>query len=883
MMKKRSFDTQMMMERRTKRAIATLCVLIKLCFLAQLFATEPEAIRGPSTNLEPFVVSSLEDSKTISIVTANIDEPLFDGYRMVGQPDGLGAFDNGDQTFTVLMNHYMTWAPAGTGGIDIDTPYPPRVHGGKGSFVSKWVINKPTHQEAPWAVQSGEDLITSVQLWDKSTSTYLPEANANILVMGSATLAAPSAFYHPETGKGTTTRLYTVGEELPPFNFGPGADRSDGGRAFAVAVDGPDAGTAFELPVLGNMPFENVVPNPHPQDLTVVLLLADEDAQARIYVYVGDKKSEGNDITKAGLTDGTLYGLVVDGKTKFPGDEFNDGDPVSLVALADLSSADHQERLAAAKDAQMTIFTDMEDGDWDPANPNRFYFTTNGSKVRDDVPTRLWRVTLTDITNPALGGVIDVTIDGTDPDLRSFDNISVDYESNVLVQEDDDTLSDRLGKIWRFHSNDGHVEEVATHNALYFDPQSEAFLSQDDESTGIIDASEILGDGWYLLVSRAHIPGGHILAQLPNLIMDPPIYAPGQLMAMFLPPTRTVKSGIDVVVYPLAQSRGTTVEIRLSGKPDSRMTSVHWDGFGMLEKSNDMSGGWQELTRESPYVDTIDQDEVYYRVATQLDRPVDVYIPANYDPKESIPLIVGLHGYTGNASDLERQLPMKPLAESEGFIYALPNGLPGADNLPFWNALPIIQNATGSTRDDVTFLRGLIEGIRKDYNIDSKRIYFLGYSNGGMMSYRMACEHSDLVAAIVSVAGATVNNAENCLPSEPVNILHIHGTADTVVPYGDMVSPFGLTFVSAMGNIERWGRNNGCGEIVIGDKRSLDLDLSIQGLDTVISHATDCANGSDVELWTIEGGTHFPTVELGDDASGIRARMIEWLFAHPKP
>src|SRR5262249_27772909 len=154
------------------------------------------------------------------------------GYRMVGIPDGLGAFDNGDGTFTVLMNHELTSADGAT-----------RAHGGTGAFVSEWVFDKNTLQ-----VISGQDLIQTVNL---DGSTCLTSNR-----FCSAALPALSAFSFGDLG--TTDRIYMNGEEVA------------GGRAFGHVVTGTLAGTSYELPLLGKFAHENVVANPFAQSITVV-------------------------------------------------------------------------------------------------------------------------------------------------------------------------------------------------------------------------------------------------------------------------------------------------------------------------------------------------------------------------------------------------------------------------------------------------------------------------------------------------------------------------------------------------------------------------------------------------------------------------------------
>jgi len=150
------------------------------------------------------------------------------------------------------------------------------------------------------------------------------------------------------------------------------------------------------------------------------------------------------------------------------------------------------------------------------------------------------------------------------------------------------------------------------------------------------------------------------------------------------------------------------------------------------------------------------------------------------------------------------------------------------------------------------------------------------------MSYRMACEYPNLLAGIASLAGATFRNPDHCTPSEPVNILQIHGTADAVIRYTG--GSTGLSpYPSAMQTIQTWGTYNGCENLITDEAASLDLDLNVGGLDTTVTKFMEYPPGGTVELWTINNGAHSPSITAGQNISEFPARVIEWLLAHPKP
>ncbi|MEO6453135.1 MAG: esterase-like activity of phytase family protein, partial [Ginsengibacter sp.] len=193
-----------------------------------------------TSSQSPYLQGTAPGVTFTSIITAN---DSISGYKMSGTPDGLGAFDNGDNTFTVLMNHEFN----NTVGVV-------RAHGSKGAFVSKWIINKSN-----LSVVSGSDLIQSVRLWDPLTSTYTADSTTAFSRLCSADLPAVSAFYNSATGMGTQERIYMNGEES-------GAE----GRAFGHIATGPNTGISYELPYLGKFSWENSVASPAAGNKTIV-------------------------------------------------------------------------------------------------------------------------------------------------------------------------------------------------------------------------------------------------------------------------------------------------------------------------------------------------------------------------------------------------------------------------------------------------------------------------------------------------------------------------------------------------------------------------------------------------------------------------------------
>ena len=171
--------------------------------------------------------------------------------------------------------------------------------------------------------------------------------------------------------------------------------------------------------------------------------------------------------------------------------------------------------------------------------------------------------------------------------------------------------------------------------------------------------------------------------------------------------------------------------------------------------------------------------------------------------------------------------------------------------------------------------------MQKVYNVDGRRIYLIGHSNGGFMSYRMAYEHSDKISAIVSLAGAN-HREQRDPPPNAVHILQIHGTNDRIIDYqgGDTREYFngmGGRYPGALRSVRRWADYNGCAEAGAG-RELRDLEASLPGHETgVLKFEIGCKEGGSAELWTISSGVHSPMF-----SDTFAAQVVEWLLAHPK-
>ena len=470
-------------------------------------AEAPGSTAGPSSSQSPYLVRSHAGVVIKSILTTGDSVPKVGGgsYRMVGIPDGLGAYDNGDGTFTVLMNHEIS------SNLGVA-----RRHGGTGAFVSRWVIDK-----SDLSVVSGQDQDATVNLWSTGTATYTPTANVSFNRFCSADLAEVSAFYNASSGKGYDGRIYLNGEESSnPF-----------GRGFAHVV--ADS-SAWELPWLGKMAFENSLANAWTGDRTVVVSQDDAGGgKGQVYVYAGDKQTTGNAVEKAGLTGGSLYGIKVDATPAEPAATgIPSGTHFSTYAFGDVSTWSGDDLETASNTNGVTQFRRPEDGAWDPVDPNVYYFVTTDSFGGK---SRLWRLNFADAAHPELGGTIDMLLDGTEGQ-QMLDNIGPSATGQIVLEEDIGEQA-ALGKVWLYDVASDTLTQVARHDPSRFAPGGSRFITADEESSGVIDASSILGSGWYLLDVQAHSPWNGV--SLPKNFPpynDAELVEGGQLLALHISP-----------------------------------------------------------------------------------------------------------------------------------------------------------------------------------------------------------------------------------------------------------------------------------------------------------------------------------------------------------
>ncbi len=179
-------------------------------------------------------------------------------------------------------------------------------------------------------------------------------------------------------------------------------------------------------------------------------------------------------------------------------------------------------------------------------------------------------------------------------------------------------------------------------------------------------------------------------------------------------------------------------------------------------------------------------------------RNYNVHVPPGFSDSDTLPMVFNLHGLLMNATSQEAYSEFSPIADREKFIVVYPNGISNS-----WNAFNVPYH--GGV-DDVGFLSALIDTVHKYYHINLNRVYSTGMSNGGFMSYRLACELSERIAAIASVTGSMTDSMMYyCNPSHPVPVMRIHGTADLIVNFNGSGA-----ITSAEGSNDYWIQQNNC-------------------------------------------------------------------------
>jgi polyhydroxybutyrate depolymerase len=228
-----------------------------------------------------------------------------------------------------------------------------------------------------------------------------------------------------------------------------------------------------------------------------------------------------------------------------------------------------------------------------------------------------------------------------------------------------------------------------------------------------------------------------------------------------------------------------------------------------------------------------------------LQRAYILYVPEIYTQGTSVPLILNFHGYTSNAFEQLNYGDFRPIADTAGFIVVHPMGTVDLLGNTHFNV------GWGTSQiDDLGFTAALIDSLSVSYSINQDRIYSTGMSNGGFMSYHLACELSERIAAIASVTGSmNVNQLTTCSPSHPMPVMEIHGTADATVPYTG-----NILFATTPAAVAYWVSHNDCESV----PNIVSIDDADSGDGCTAEHQvyTNGNNGATVEHYKIINGQH---------------------------
>lgn len=234
------------------------------------------------------------------------------------------------------------------------------------------------------------------------------------------------------------------------------------------------------------------------------------------------------------------------------------------------------------------------------------------------------------------------------------------------------------------------------------------------------------------------------------------------------------------------------------------------------------------------------------------ERGFTVHVPRSYQAGRPAPLVLALHGGGGSMQVMSRDRLYGLVSQSEasGWIVVFPNGfsrLPGG-RMATWNAGICCGAARDRNSDDVGFLRAVVAQVQQRLDIDPRRIFATGMSNGGMMSYRLACEASDVFRAIASVAGT--DGTTDCRPGRPVPVFHIHAKDDERVLFGGgsgSASDTHADFASVPATVEKWARLNACSGPTQRVWQRPGVSCEVR---------SGCQGGAEVRLCVTDSGGH---------------------------
>ncbi len=397
------------------------------------------------------------------------------------------------------------------------------------------------------------------------------------------------------------------------------------------------------------------------------------------------------------------------------------------------------------------------------------------------------------------------------------------------------------------------------------------------EEGGTVNMMACVDDGMRVTIEATAAEGFHFVRWEGEAIGDPSaaktevtITGNANIQAIF---ERTIEEGVSITVNPVLDNP----QLSVSRNRSEGMT-ISWIGGGRLQQLDEDAGEMADVVSVSPFL--TNERMGIFRVFDPWNgsRATEIYVPSSYDEWTPIPLVIALHGFAQDPDYIGEYLDLQKLADTKGFLLVQPHGLPSTfqGHLGWNDGVPVFNEPA----DDVGYLRGLILAIQRELNVDPKRIVFYGHSNGGSVAYRMARRHSDVVAGVASLEGLPLILANDPAASEPVNILHVHGTDPSDGPAIEG-GPFALggEIYSVEGLIREWGALAGHETLERDPDKTLDLQDNLPGMDTIVSRMTGGSSDIAVEYWEIDGSKHFEP----DNHRDFSEEVIDWLLAHPKP
>ncbi len=278
--------------------------------------------------------------------------------------------------------------------------------------------------------------------------------------------------------------------------------------------------------------------------------------------------------------------------------------------------------------------------------------------------------------------------------------------------------------------------------------------------------------------------------------------------------------------------------------------------------------------------------------ADGLTRSYRRFVPTSYDPDEPIPVVLNFHGYTGSPDAQVGLSLLEPVGEAEGFVVVHPQGTVAASlGETFWNNQLGPPSADDPTLDvdDVAFAEQLLDRLEADLCVDLRRVYSTGMSNGGMFTSRLACDLSERLAAVATVAG--ILHPDDCDPTRAIPLLHIHGTADDIVPFEAGPSILGDEIMDALtgsirsvpDQVDDWSDEYGCA----ADPTTVAVSDEVERREY-----RGCDDGGEVDFYVVADGGHtWPGTVLAPGLEAILGRTTfdidgaavvwDWFERHP--